>query len=392
MKGGASVAPFAPPSGGRSDILFIAGEHSGDQHAARLVAEIRKRRPELAIHALGGEEMRAAGAELLFDLTRFSVVGIAEVLKYLSVFTALLARTQEWIAAHRPKVVCFVDYPGFNLRLAQRLFDAGLARKAGGHVALYYYISPQIWAWKKGRRFTMARLLDSLAVIFPFEVSCYADTGLPVHFTGHPFVTHGASSHLVYDPMGPVLLLPGSRAQPIGRIYPVMLAGFARYRETHPGEKALTLYPDERIKALLLRILTRFPGLEGAVELRPAVEGAGAKACLLSSGTMSLSSALAGIPGAICYRAHPLTYWFGRMVVKIPHLGIANLLLPDSPPYPEYLQGAARPGALAREIDLSTSDPARSLASAKAAADLRRILSADQSHDLAGWLLSAPGL
>jgi lipid-A-disaccharide synthase len=392
MKSGDAAAPFAPPSGGRSDILFIAGEHSGDQHAALLVAEIRRRRPDLAIHALGGERMQAAGAELLFDLTRFSVIGIAEVLKHLSVFSALLARAQEWIAAYRPKVVCFVDYPGFNLRLAGRLFDVGLAHKAGGPVALYYYISPQIWAWKKGRRFSMARLLDSLAVIFPFEVSCYADTDLPVHFTGHPFVAEGASSRLFHDPAGPVLLLPGSRAQPVGRIYPAMLAGFARYRQAHPGEKALTLYPDERIKALLLRILTRFPELEGAVELRSAPEGAGAKACLLSSGTMSLSSALAGIPGAICYKAHPLTYWFGRLVVKIPHLGIANLLLPEAPPYPEYIQGAAHPGALAREIDLAANDPARTIAAARAAAELRRVLSADKSHDLAGWLLSAPGL
>ena len=336
--------------------------------------------------------MRAAGAELLFDLTHFSVVGIVEVLKHLSVFTALLARTREWIAAYRPKVVCFVDYPGFNLRLAAQLASAGLSRKAGGPTALYYYISPQIWAWKKGRRFEMAKLLDSLAVIFPFETACYADTTLPVQFTGHPFAAPGFESRLAFDPQGPVLLLPGSRQQPVSRIFPVMLAGYAEYLAAHPGKRALVLYPDEKIRVTLERLLSGAGLPEGSVTLRPASEKAAACACLISSGTMSLSCALAGIPGAICYRAHPLTYRLGRLLVKIPHLGIANILLPGEPPYPEYLQDAAKPGVLARELADAAGNPARAAAAADAADKLRKVLSSDASHDLASWLLSAPGL
>ncbi|HNX05697.1 MAG TPA: lipid-A-disaccharide synthase [Opitutales bacterium] len=392
MSAAATVPPFAAPATGSCDILFIAGEHSGDQQAARLIEAVRVQRPELAICAIGGERMREAGAQQLFDLTKFSVVGIVEVLKHLSVFRALLANTQDWIAANRPKVVCLVDYPGFNLRLAASLYKAGISRKAGGQTALCYYIGPQIWAWKKGRRFEMEKLLDSLAVIFPFETACYADTQLDVRFTGHPFAAAGYESKLSYDAEAPVILLPGSREQPVSRIFPAMLAGFGEYLRARPGEKALVLYPDAKIEAVLRRILAKHPEFSGSVELRPASEKSAAKACLISSGTMSLSCALAGIPGAICYRAHPLTYRLGKLLVKIPHLGIANILMPENPPYPEYLQGAAQPGVLARELADAAGNPARARASREAADRLRAILSSDPAHDPVQWLLSAPGL
>src|SRR5882757_1876212 len=149
-----AALPFRlpPPTGGRVDVLIVAGEHSGDEHAARLVRELRAQHPGLAVAALGGPQLAAAGAHLVYDLTASSVVGFVEVLKNYPFFRALFAETLRWISEHQPRVVCFVDYPGLNLRLAAALRERGLSVKGGGAIKAAYYISPQIWAWKAGRR------------------------------------------------------------------------------------------------------------------------------------------------------------------------------------------------------------------------------------------------
>ncbi|MGB0745249.1 MAG: hypothetical protein ACPGSB_12055, partial [Opitutales bacterium] len=185
------VQELPAPVDGPPDLLIIAGEHSGDEHAAHLVTELKAAKPELKVACLGGVKLQAAGAQLLYDLTEVSIVGFVEVLKHYNFFKALFNRTLDWIELYTPKQICFVDYPGFNLRLADQLHRRGLSRKAGGSIELSYYIGPQIWAWKAKRRFKMAKLLDRLGVIFPFEVACYKDTELPVEFVGHPFVRPG---------------------------------------------------------------------------------------------------------------------------------------------------------------------------------------------------------
>lgn len=376
-----------PPAAGGVDLLIVAGEHSGDEHAARLVREARARRPGLTVAALGGPQLAAAGAQLLHDLTASSVVGLVEVLKNYSFFKALLAETLRWIAAHRPRAVCLVDYPGLNLRLAAALRERGIAAKGGGTVRVLYYISPQIWAWKAGRRFTMARDLDAMAVIFPFEPACYADTPLPVEFVGHPFVAPDYAPPVRYDPRGPVLLLPGSRRQAVGRIFPVLLAGF---REFGRGA-AVALYPSDDILAVLrgasppANVALRHVG-EEAREGEPI----GASAVLTSSGTMSMHCALAGIPGAIAYRANPVTYLLGKMLVRIDYLGIANLLL-EEPMYPEYIQGAATPRALAEELRRATDDRGWIARTAAQAGRLRALLSVPATGTAADWLLRRMG-
>lgn len=386
-----AIDPFVAPIEGGVDILVVAGEHSGDQHAARMVRKLLAGNPSLRICAIGGPELEKAGAQLLFNLTEFSVVGFVEVLKHVKEFNALMLHSVNWVAKYRPSCVCFVDYPGFNLRLAARLADAGISRKAGGNVSLFYYISPQIWAWKAGRRFKMARLLDAMAVIFPFEVDSYSDTDLRACFVGHPFVFKGRESGLRYDSNGPLLILPGSRVQAVSRIFPVMLCAFAELLKTRPQERAVVLYPDTRIKELLEKILARH-ALGSRVELRAAEQGAAAKACLISSGTMSLNCALAGIPGCICYRAHPLTYYMGKMFIKVPYLGIANLLLPDEPPYREFIQGEARAGVLAADLLDAMDNPTRAAASAAAAEKLRSALSENNARDLCQWLVEVAHL
>lgn len=367
------------PRGGRVDLLIVAAEHSGDEHAARLVRGLLARKPELAVCALGGPRLAAAGAQLLRDLTGQSAMGFAVIAK-ISYYRALIESVVSWIGLHRPRAVCFVDSSGLNLRIAKGLFERGYSAKAGGPTKALYYISPQVWASRAGRRFEMAKHLDGLAAIFPFEPAVYADTALPVEFVGHPFVAPDYAAPVRYDPSGPILLLPGSRKGPVSRIFPVLLAG---YRAWGGERDAVVLYPSDGIRAALEAAQP-----PARVRLQRTGEGASvaASAVLTSSGTMSMHCALAGIPGAVTYRTDPLTYFLGRLLVKVEYIGIANLLLKE-PMYPEYIQGAARAEAFARELKDCLDNPARRARTAEQAARLRALLTQPTAGSAAEWML-----
>jgi lipid-A-disaccharide synthase len=377
---GAPPFRLPAPQGGATDLLVVAGEHSGDEHAARMVAGLRALRPGVRVAALGGPRLAAAGAQLLHDRTGLSVVGFAEVLRNLSFFRALIEETVRWIGEHRPSAVCLVDNSGVNLRLAEALRLRGLSVKGGGTVRTLYYISPQIWASRAGRRFEMARDLDALAAIFPFEPQCYADTGLPVEFVGHPFMAPDYAPPVRYDPSGPVLLLPGSRPRAVGWIFPALLGGYREFARGGSGRDAVVLYPSAAIRAQL----EAAPLPEG-VRLQQAGAPVAASAVLTTSGTMSMHCALAGIPGAIAYRTDPFTYLMGRWLVRVPFLGIANILLEESM-YPEYIQGAASPAALARELASCAGDPSRRARTAAQSSRLRSMLAHRAGDTEADWL------
>jgi lipid-A-disaccharide synthase len=369
-----------PPAGGPPDLLVVAGEHSGDEHAARMVSGLLRRRPGLRVAALGGPRLAAAGADLLYDRTALSVVGLGEVVRNLGFFRALIGETVAWVGRHRPRAVCLVDNSGFNLRVAEELRLRGLSAKGGGAVRMLYYISPQIWASRASRRFEMARNLDALAVIFPFEVGCYADTGLCVDFVGHPFMAPDYAAPVRFDPRGPVLLLPGSRSRAVGLIIPALLGGFREFSRESGGRAAVILYPSEAIRLQLERL-----GLPEGVALRQAGAPVGASAALTSSGTMSMHCALAGIPGAIAYRTDALTYLVGRWLVRVPYLGIANILLGEAM-YPEFIQGAATPGALAAQLSACAGEPSRRARTAEQAAELRAMLVNPSGLTESDWL------
>lgn len=381
----ALLSSLPAPSGGRVDLLVVAGEHSGDEHAARVVRELLAKNPRLKICALGGPGLAAAGAQLLHDLTATSVVGFVEVLKHYAFFKALFDATLRWVGQHQPRAVCFVDYPGFNLRLAAQLRARGLSVKGGGKVKLLYYISPQIWAWKPRRRFAMARDLDAMAVIFPFEPACYADTKLPVEFVGHPFLASDYAAPVRHDPAGPVLLLPGSRTQAVAKIFPLLLAGFQEFLRHTPAARAVVLYPSDEVAAAARKVLAGWPQLAAAVELRANAGCTAAAAVLTSSGTMSLHCALAGIPGAVVYKTKTLTYWLGRMLVSVEFIGMANLLLRE-PMYPEFIQGAATAKALARQLREGTADELRRERTRASAVKLRGLLAQPSAGTAAAWL------
>jgi lipid-A-disaccharide synthase len=379
---------FDRPRAGDVDVLVVAGEHSGDQHAAKVVADLRLARPDLRIAAFGGPRLRAAGAQLLFDMTRFSAVGIVEILSAYPFYRRLFGRMVAWTTEWKPKVVVLVDYPGLNLRLANELRKAGLSRAGQGQTAVIQYVSPQLWAWKPKRRFTMARDLDGVGTIFPFEPACYADTKLEARFVGHPFAEKEHIPGLSYDPEGPVLLLPGSRPKPVRKIFPALVEAFARFRQDHPKRRALVLHTGGEVHAELYRLLAEYGDEAKGIDLRPVSEGPAAGcAALVSSGTMSLTVALAGIPGAVVYRANPLTWIVGQRLIagRVDHLGIANILLKRSA-WPEYLQGACEPTALAARLRACVEGAGPRDQAVADAAELTRLLSAASGATPAEWV------
>ncbi len=381
-------AHFDRPRAGEVDILVVAGEHSGDQHAAKVVAELLKARPGLRIAAFGGPELRAAGAQLLMDMTTFSAVGIVEILSAYPFYRKLFARMVSWTTQWKPKVVMLVDYPGLNLRLANELRKAGLSRAGFGETAVIQYVSPQLWAWKPKRRFTMARDLDGVGTIFPFEPAVYADTKLDARFVGHPFAESDHQPGLKYDPEGPVLLLPGSRPKPVRKIFPALVEAFALFRKDHPKRRALVLHTGGEVHAELYRLLAEYGDQAKGIDLRPVSEGPAAGcAALVSSGTMSLTVALAGIPGAVVYRANPLTWIVGRRLIagRIDDLGIANILLKRQA-WPEYLQGACEPAPLAARLRECVEAPGPRAQAVADAGELLGLLSAQSGSTPAEWV------
>ena len=384
--------PFPSAGIDEVDLLIVAGEASGDEHASLLLEDLLSGKPDLSVSALGGPRLKAKGASLLFNLVDHSVVGIFEVLRNYGFFKKLFRRTLNWIEENQPKAVLLVDYPGFNLRLAEALKDRGLSVKGGGKIKVLQYVSPQLWAWKPKRRFIMEKTLDGLAVLFPFELDCYRDVDLPVAFVGHPFARTGYQSLVSYDESGPVALLPGSRVQPVERILPCFLDAFEILLREFPDLDGVIPVPDSKIKQVVRALIKLRPGLRDRVAVRHCNEAMGVRAVLMSSGTMSLACAIAGIPGVIAYRAHPLTYWLGRFLVKVPFLGMANLLLPEAPPYREFLQGAANGQTLARAMSgfLVSKDGRKGFK--KSAQTLSRTLAQPHERGPAECLLHVGGL
>jgi lipid-A-disaccharide synthase len=381
-------AHFDRPRAGEVDVLVVAGEHSGDQHAAKVVEELLKARPGLRIAAFGGPQLRTAGAQLLMDMTTFSAVGIVEILSAYPFYRKLFARMVSWTTQWKPKVVVLVDYPGLNLRLANELRKAGLSRAGFGETAVIQYVSPQLWAWKPKRRFTMARDLDGVGTIFPFEPAVYADTKLDARFVGHPFAESDHQHGLKYDAEGPVLLLPGSRPKPVRKIFPALVEAFALFRKDHPKRRALVLHTGGEVHAELYRLLAEYGDQAKGIDLRPVSEGPAAGcAALVSSGTMSLTVALAGIPGAVVYRANPLTWIVGRRLIagRIDDLGIANILLKRQA-WPEYLQGACEPAPLAARLRECVEAPGPRAQAVADAGELLGLLSTQSGSTPAEWV------
>ena len=325
----------APPV---REILLVAGEASGDLHAGILAEALRRRRPDLALVGTGGPRMAAAGVEMLEQIE--GVVGFVEVLRHVPAHLRLLRRLTARLRSGRVGLVILIDYPGFNLRVA------AAARAAG--VPVLYYITPQVWAWKRGRVRTMAEVITKAACILPFEPPMLREAGIDATFVGHPLLDRAlalptraeARARLGLDGAGEVLaLFPGSRAVEIRRHLADFVAVARRLEALRPGLRViLSAAPtvalrDDEVPFPVIRAAS-FDVLRAA------------DVALCKSGTTTLEAAVADCPCAIVYRTSALSYAIARRLVHIPHIGLLNIVA-GREVAPEFVQDAFRPERVA---------------------------------------------
>jgi lipid-A-disaccharide synthase len=367
-------SPWPPPlKNNCPQILVVAGEASGEGYAARLVAAIKERRPGAQFFGVGGEDMAAQGVRILCPASELAVVGLSEVAGRLPAVLKALKDIARALKRERPSLAILVDFPDFNFWVARL---AKLYR-----VPVMYYISPQVWAWRTYRVRTIARLVDRMAVIFPFEADFYRDRGVPVTYVGHPLAETlpplpGRRELLAGWGLDPqrltVALLPGSRAGEIKRHLPTMLAGMALVQQAVPHcqfvlplastaprelvEEMVAGYLGEGVRATYEKAprplpLTIIPGQSYAAL-------AAAHLAVVASGTATVEAALAGTPTVIVYRLSPLTFMVGKWLIRVPHVGMANLLA-EARLFPELLQDDFTAARLAQEALKLMRDPER---------------------------------
>ena len=335
-----------------TSIYLVAGEVSGDTHGAALLTVLRAHRPALRFHGRGGPRMKAVAGEAMEDWTdQAAVVGLWGVLEKNRFFKGGFGRAGGGVARVPAAAVVLIDYPGFNLRLATAL----RRHRIGPSLKIIYYISPQVWAWNRGRIPRMARLLDLMICIFPFEPAIYEPEGLKSVFVGHPLIdaltAERAEAPATRAP-NLVGLFSGSRQREVRKIFPVMLASARIMQKTRPELRFATSAPSERIADVLadLRRAAGWDEVECPIGIGDARRlMARAEAGMVASGTATVEAATLGMPLVIVYRVAPLTYWVGRAVVRVPFLGMINLLA-EREIAREFLQGAARPEDIAAEM------------------------------------------
>jgi lipid-A-disaccharide synthase len=327
------------------ELLVVAGEASGDLHGARLISELRRRVPDLTVFGLGGDEMRAAGLEAVAHSSEISVVGITEALKILPRAREIFAGLLREVERRRPALAVLVDFPDFNLRLAKALKERG--------VEVVYYISPQVWAWRKGRVKTISRRVDRMLVLFPFEADFYREHGVDVVHVGHPLVDEVPVLPQVWDGEGAVdgpfrvALLPGSRASEVEALLSTLLESVKRLSAQLPVEARIIRAPT--IPPEMVEEAVELAGLEVEVvdEDRFAAV-ADSHLALCASGTATLEVGLLGTPMIMVYRLASWTYALAKLMVRLPNVSLVNLVL-DRRAVPELIQGDANPERIASE-------------------------------------------
>jgi lipid-A-disaccharide synthase len=349
----------------------VAGEASGDDHAARLVAALREFCPVAEFLGVGGEEMRGQGVRILTPASELAVVGLMEVVGHLPAIWQALRNIGRVLKTARPDLVILVDFPDFNFWVAR------LAKYY--RVPVLYYISPQVWAWRTYRVRTLARLTDRLVVIFPFEADFYRAQGVTVDYVGHPFretlppLTDRRTFLLGHnlDPEAlTIALLPGSRAGEIERHLPTMLKAASLIHRSIPQAQFILPLASTAPEGLVQSIIAGedsvgagFKPAPTALQLKiipgQAYQALGAAhAAVVASGTATVEAALAGVPMVIVYRVSPLTFALARRLVRVPHVGMANLLAGERV-FPELLQDDFTPERLAHEVLSLIQDPGR---------------------------------
>ena len=331
-------------------VFIVAGEASGDLHASHLARKLLTIDPGVELKGMGGDNMRRAGVEIMIDASELAVVGLFEVIANYRTIRRALEKLKRTLTASPPDLLILVDYQEFNQRLA------AYAKSIG--VKVLFYIGPQVWAWRPKRVYKMGRIVDQMAVIFPFEVDLYRDANVAVEFTGHPLVEEviadkspaQARELLELDDVTTIGLFPGSRNGEIKRVLPIQLKA---------AKKLLKQNPDYQFVLPLAESLEEDvldPYLEEIFELRIAViDGKtydvmqACDAIITASGTATLEIALMGIPMAIVYKISWLSYFILKFMVSIDRIGLVNIVA-GKDVVREFLQGKASPRKIAAEI------------------------------------------
>ncbi len=330
-------------------ILISAGEASGDVHAAAVTAQLKRLDPEGQVFGMGGDALRSAGGEVLFDIKEHGVMGFIEVIKKLPALFRLRRAFAQVMEERKPDALVIVDYPGFNMKLA------ALAKEKG--IPVVSYIAPSAWAWRRGRAKTVARLVSKVACIFPFEYQVYQEAGAPVEFVGHPLLDivrpelppAAALSRFHKQPGRKlIVLLPGSRLMEIEKMLPTLLEGAKLLQKRLEGAADFLLPRAATIPRELLERHIAASGLQvGITEGYSYDLFSIADLALATSGTVTLEAALCGLGSVIVYKANPVSAFIARLVLNIPNIGLPNIVA-GRQILPELLQGDFTPEKVAQ--------------------------------------------
>jgi lipid-A-disaccharide synthase len=338
-------------------LYFVAGEASGDEHGAALMRALRDLAPELDFSGRGGPKMKAVAGDALINWSdSAAVVGLWEVVKRAGYFREQFQRALNEIAMVKPDAVILIDYPGFNLRLARAL------RKKAPALKIIYYISPQVWAWNRGRIGQMARYLDLMLCIFPFEAELYNKSGLRTIFVGHPMIENLAKLRIGEERQPNLIgLFPGSRMREARKIFPIILETAREIAAERPeiffevaaASEPLARIIQEMLAASPLRERVRVSAKDAAGTMQRSFAG------LVASGTATLEAAYFRLPFVLVYKVSWPTYFAARLVLQTKHLGMPNVLA-GREIVPEFIQHEARPDAIAKAVlKLMNDQPAR---------------------------------
>jgi len=308
-------------------ILIVAGEASGDLHAASLARAINAIQPQIKFFGLGGQKLKQEGVDLYFNLVELAVVGLSEVLKNLKKFKEIFSGLLKEVDRRKPDLAILVDYPGFNLRLAAELKKRG--------IPIIYYISPQVWAWAKARIKTIKKLVDLMLVVFKFEEELYKENSIPVAFVGHPLldtVKSTLSKEELFKKYSldvkkfTFALLPGSREKEVKLLLPIMLDTAKMIHRQKPDSQFLILR-SQTVKPEIFNQRISHYRLPIAIVSDMTYAGlAASDFALVASGTATLETAILGIPMVIMYKVSFLTWAYLKIAIKIPYIGLVNVI------------------------------------------------------------------
>ncbi|MBE2288851.1 MAG: lipid-A-disaccharide synthase [Chitinophagaceae bacterium] len=327
---------------------IIAGEASGDLHGSNLVKALHRQDAHADVRCWGGDKMEAAGATLVKHYRDLAFMGFVEVLAHLRTIMGNISFCKKDIAAYHPDVLVLIDYPGFNLRIAE------WAKQQG--IKVVYYISPQVWAWKEGRVKQIKRDVDRMLVILPFEQDFYKKWSFPVTYVGHPLIEVVEQEKAIAPVPLPsdkpiIALLPGSRAQEIKVKLPIMLEMTERFPQYRFAVAQAPSQPDELYREIIGKkdvLLVKGKTYDLLKQ---------AKAGLITSGTATLETALFGVPQVVCYKGNAISFWLATKLVSVKYISLVNLIM-DKPVVTELIQNDLTPNNLERELNKLLSDGA----------------------------------